>query len=91
MTITKNFYLFSRKLKEESHYNAEGKREGISRLYYRNGKLKRESMYKNGKKEGIEEEYSKNGVLRLEISYKDGLRDGMYRAHSRGNLRREYT
>ena len=91
MTITKKFYLFSRKLKEESNYNAEGTREGISRMYYRNGKLKRESLYKNGKKEGIEEEYSRNSVLRREISYKDGLRDGMYRAYSRGNLHREYT
>jgi len=91
MTTTKKFHLFSRKLKEENNYNAEGKREGISRLYYRNGKLKRESMYKNGRKEGIEEEYSKNGVLRLAIRYKDDLRDGMYRAYSKGNLHREYT
>jgi antitoxin component YwqK of YwqJK toxin-antitoxin module len=91
MATTKKFYLFSRKQKEEANYNAEDKRDGITRLYYRNGVLKKEVIYKNGKKEGTEKEYSKNGILHLEISYKDGLRDGMYRAYSGGNLYREYT
>lgn len=91
MSITKTFYFFTRKIKEEVEYNLEGAQEGISRAYYRNGILKKEVLYKNGKKEGIEKEYSKNGSLHCEISYHQGVRDGIYRYYAKGKLSREYT
>jgi antitoxin component YwqK of YwqJK toxin-antitoxin module len=91
MSITKKFYLFPRKLKEEAHCNAEGKREGLTRVYYRNGTLKKETFYKNGKKDRIEKNYSKQGSVHCAISYQNGLRDGIYRFYSKGNLSREYT
>jgi antitoxin component YwqK of YwqJK toxin-antitoxin module len=91
MSITKKFYLFPRQLKEEAHCNAEGKREGLTRVYYRNGTLKKEAVYKNGKKDGTEKKYSKQGIVHLEISYQGGLRDGIYRFYSQGTLSREFT
>jgi len=91
MSITKTFYFFTRKLKEEVQYNLEGAQEGLTRVYYRNGILKNEVLYKNGKKEGIEKEYSKNGSLRREISHHLGVRDGIYRYYAKGKLSREYT
>ncbi len=79
MSITKRFYLFSRKLKEEAHYNDAGKREGITRTYYRNGQLKKEVMYKNGRKEGPARRLFKDGS-RFEFECKNGRkRTGRWR------------
>ena len=91
MSITKTFYLFPRKLKEEAQCTPEGTREGLTRVYYRNGTLKKEVVYKNGKKDGIEKEYSRQGSMHCEISYHGGVRDGIYRCYTKGNLSREYT
>ncbi len=71
MTTKKKFYLLSRKLKEEAHYNAEGKREGITKTYYRNGRVKKELLYKNGKKEGPARRFYKDGS-RFEFECRDG-------------------
>jgi antitoxin component YwqK of YwqJK toxin-antitoxin module len=62
MAIVKKHYLFSRKLKEEAEYNAAGKREGITRVFYRNGTLKKEMIFKNGKKEGPAKRLFKDGT-----------------------------
>jgi antitoxin component YwqK of YwqJK toxin-antitoxin module len=91
MSITKNFFLFTRKIKEEAQCTAEGTREGLTRVYYRNGTLKKEVVYKEGKKEGMEKDYSRQGSIRREITYHRGLRDGIYRYYAKGNLSREYT
>ena len=91
MSITKTFYRFPRKLKEEAQCTPEGTREGLTRVYYRNGTLKKEVVYKNGKKDGIEKEYSRQGSMHCEISYHGGVRDGIYRCYTKGNLSREYT
>ena len=71
MATVKKYYLFSRKLKEEAEYNAEGKREGITRTYYRNGTLKKEMIFKNGKKEGPAKRLFKDGT-RFEYECRDG-------------------
>ena len=91
MSITKHFYRFTRKIREEAQYNADGTQEGLTRIFYRNGTLKKEVVYKNGKKDGIEKEYSRQGSLLREISYHRGVRDGRYRYYTKGNLSREYT
>ena len=62
MATVKKYYLFSRKLKEEAEHNAAGKREGITRIYYRNGTLKKEMIFKNGKKEGPAKRLFKDGT-----------------------------
>ena len=71
MPTVKKYYFFFRKLKEEAEYNAEGKREGITRIYYRNGTLKKEMFFKNGKKEGPAKRLFKDGT-RFEYECREG-------------------
>ena len=86
MTTTKKYYFLSKKLKEEAQYNAEGKREGITRRYYRNGTLKKELLYKNGKKEGPARRLFKDGT-RFEYECKNGLeKTGSWRNYNQNNL-----
>ena len=60
---------------------------GIQKWYYHNGKLWRETPYKNGKLDGIAKYYSENGKLRSETPYKDDKRDGIAKYYSEnGNL-----
>ena len=86
MAIVKKFYLFSRKLKEEIHYNTSGKREGISKIYYRNGTVKKETMYKNGMKEGPARRFSKDGT-RFEYECKGGReKTGRWKNYDQNDL-----
>ena len=72
MSITKKYYLFTRTIKEEVQCTAEGTREGYTRVYYRNGTLKKEMVYKKGRKEGIEKDYSKLALaMRLSFLLED--------------------
>ena len=70
-TIKKKFYLLPRKLKEEAEYDEQGRREGITKIYYRNGRLKKEIMYRNGRKEGPARRLLKDGS-RIEYECKNG-------------------
>jgi antitoxin component YwqK of YwqJK toxin-antitoxin module len=47
-----------------------GKKEGVWKEYYNNGKLKSIANYKNGFKEGQEKSYYPNGNVYNEMSYK---------------------
>jgi antitoxin component YwqK of YwqJK toxin-antitoxin module len=86
MVTLKKYYLFSRKLKEETEYNDEGKREGITRIYYRNGSLKKEMIFKNGKKEGPSKRFFKDGA-RFEYECKNGLEKvGRWRNYDENGL-----
>ena len=71
MSITKKFYLFTRKLKEDAQCTAEGTREGLTRVYYRNGTLKKEVLYKKGRKEGPARRFYKDGS-RFEFECNEG-------------------
>ncbi len=44
----------------------------VEREYYSNGKLIKETPYKNGEFEGMEKEYYENGNLHIETPYKNG-------------------
>lgn len=94
MSTTKKFYLFFRKLKEEAHYNEQGRREGITRTYYRNGRLKKEITYKNGSKEGPARRLFKDGS-RFEYECKNGReKTGRWRKYDRDGflvMERVYT
>ena len=50
----------------------DGKENGVSKLYYENGRLAGEAPYINGIEDGIEKEYWSDGTLRSETTYKDG-------------------
>ena len=86
MSTNKKFYLFSRKLKEEAQCNDAGRREGITRIYYRNGRLKKEITYKNGRKEGPARRLFKDGS-RFEYECRDGReKTGRWRNYDREGL-----
>jgi antitoxin component YwqK of YwqJK toxin-antitoxin module len=56
----------------------DGKREGITKIYSKNGNLLEEIPYKNDKIDGIKKNFLENGKLYSEISYKDGVQHGSY-------------
>lgn len=58
---------------EEINFNEQGKKEGFSRLYHKNGKIWIESYYKNDVLNGYQTIYKKNGKLYNLILYKDGI------------------
>lgn len=91
MPVMKKFYLFPRRLKEEAHCNPDGRRQGLTRVYYRNGTVKEEVVYHSGKKDGTEKRYTRQGGLLGEASYHHGAREGICRFYAKGTLRQEYT
>ncbi|MCH1478554.1 MAG: toxin-antitoxin system YwqK family antitoxin, partial [Crocinitomicaceae bacterium] len=83
-TIKKHFD--TGEILEEQYLN--GKKEGISKKWYKNGKLKSEANYKGGKKEGPCKNWYSNGQLKSEFVYKDGKYDGIHREwHENGQLK----
>ncbi len=88
------------KLKFEWHYK-DGKREGISRLYFEGNvlaesleesKIKAEAHFKNGKLDGTTREYFESGVLKEEAHFKDGKPHGITRLYTEnGLLQYEWT
>lgn len=45
--------------------------EGVCRRWYKNGKLRKESNYKDGKLEGVHRRWYKNGKLKEESNYRN--------------------
>ena len=69
------------KLKDETMYK-NGKREGLSKYYYQNGKLAVEQNFNNdGNIEGIRKDYWENGNIQEECLYKNGLREGILKEY----------
>ena len=62
----------------------------VEKKYDLNGKLWRETPYKNGKVDGITKEYYENGNLGVETPYQNGEREGMAKSYfENGNLASE--
>jgi antitoxin component YwqK of YwqJK toxin-antitoxin module len=59
------------------NYN-HGKKDGISKWFYRGGQLKSSEIYKNGKQDGLESEFYENGNKRIEVNYVNDKKDGLY-------------
>ena len=57
---------------------------GISRDFYRNGKLFFERHYENGKISGIMKEYDRNGKVVCETEYSKGLKNGVQSEYTDG-------
>ncbi len=55
----------------------DGKLNGVSRSYYKIGKLRKEIHYENGKEDGIMREYYKSGQLKSEVHYQNGKENGL--------------
>ncbi|MDY5822692.1 MAG: toxin-antitoxin system YwqK family antitoxin, partial [Helicobacter sp.] len=59
----------------------------VEKKYDLNGKLWRETPYKNGKVDGITKEYYENGNLATETPYKNGKIEGIEKwYYENGNL-----
>nr|WP_321450325.1 hypothetical protein [uncultured Carboxylicivirga sp.] len=66
-------------------------KEGISKRYYKTGKLAEVFNYVNNKKEGLRTTYHGNGKVYKEQMYKDNRLDGTCKRYDRdGNLVAEY-
>jgi len=82
----KKFHLFSRKLKEEAQYNDQGKRDGITRIYCRNGRLRKELTYRHGIKDGPARRLLKDGS-HIEYECKNGReKTGRWRYYDHDGL-----
>lgn len=84
------YYLFEKMLAERQYNRAE-ELNGITKLYYLSGSLKREIVYKNGKMHGISKYYSKDGQLVSEDHYRDDEKILHRKYDSDGNLADEET
>ncbi len=49
---------------------------GMTIVYYKNGKKKEENNWTLGVKTGVWKEWNKNAILTYEVNYLDGLKDG---------------
>ncbi|HEY6142282.1 MAG TPA: hypothetical protein VIV55_02485 [Flavobacterium sp.] len=56
---------------------SKGKLEGLRSVFYANGKIAEESMYKNDLKDGSYKKYAETGIIIEESNYKKGQFDGM--------------
>ena len=65
--------------REEREYK-NGKRNGLTKKWYKNGQLRSETNYKDGEKDGIHKVWYENGQLEWEGNYKDGQYEGLWKA-----------
>lgn len=63
-------------LRAKSTYK-NGKPEGLTEMYFKDGKLWQTHNWKDGEKEGLHVTYRENGILQFKDFYKDGKRDGV--------------
>jgi hypothetical protein len=65
-------------LESRTSYNADGKRHGLSEIWYENGQIFSRSEWKNDKCHGAYEEWHGNGALKRKGTYEDGQRIGAW-------------
>jgi antitoxin component YwqK of YwqJK toxin-antitoxin module len=56
---------------------SKGKLEGLRSVFYINGKIAEEQMYKNNQKNGLYKKYAENGVILEQSNYKNDKYDGL--------------
>ncbi|NMC98396.1 MAG: hypothetical protein GYA62_01550, partial [Bacteroidales bacterium] len=76
--ITQDFDSTNGNIYSEFHY-LNGKRDGLSRVWWDNGQLEFEGYYKNGLKEGVFKGWYRNGKMAAIRMYKNGLEDGEWK------------
>ena len=68
------------------HYS-NGKLNGVTKVFFPNGKLAEEAEYKNGIKHGIYKKYNEKGTVLEDTQYKDGKLHGQAYFYDKfGNL-----
>lgn len=58
-------------------FYANGKLNGVRKVYYKSGQIAEETTYKNGVKEGFYKSYAENSVVIEESNYKNDQLDGL--------------
>jgi hypothetical protein len=69
------------KKEEIIFYNMGFKKNGIDKIYYDNGNIKRECLYKDGKLNGEFKQYYENEQLQLYCSYIDNKKNGEFKEY----------
>jgi len=69
----------------------DGQLSGITKLYYRNGKLEKKSYYVNDVRQGATTGYYESGALKSICNYKDGELDGLHKIFYENGLIGELT
>lgn len=69
-----------------SHYEKNGKAEGLAKLYFPNGKVELEGEYKNGVPNGKFVFYYENGNIRAIAEMKDSKNHGVAKFYDKEGL-----
>jgi antitoxin component YwqK of YwqJK toxin-antitoxin module len=59
-----------------SEQYADGKLNGVRKVFYKSGEIAEEALYKDGLKNGIYKSYAENGIVLEESNFKNNLNDG---------------
>ena len=87
--LLKRFYK-SGKIESEETFDKKLVRNGESKSYYKNGRLKRKWNFKNGVRDGLQQNYYGDGTLSDETETTEGIQNGYMRIYSRdGKLEKE--
>ncbi len=55
--------------------------DGVSKLYYPNGKVQNESTHKKGVPDGVSKTYYENRKLKVELPFKNGIIEGIAKVY----------
>lgn len=69
--------------KSVENYNAVGKKDGVSEIYFKDGQLHSSQTFKDGKQTGVAEEFFEDGKMYFSRTYIDGKQDGPYKEYVR--------
>ncbi len=72
---------------------ADGKKNGVQKIFYPDGKLWKEIPYKGGVRNGVYKEYYENGTVQAEYPYAAGVLNGIQKSYypdGKLNLKIEY-
>lgn len=71
------YYHKASKIIMATEFYSKGKLEGLRSVFYPNGKIAEEMIYKNNLKNGIYKRYTESGIIMEESNYKDDQFDGL--------------
>lgn len=63
---------------------------GLLKMYYKNGNLMSEGVYKAGKQEGYFKNYYTNGKLKTEGNFKEGEAIGIWKIYDKKGIVEEF-
>lgn len=72
-----NYYHLASKMIMTTENYSKGKLQGLRTVFYNNGKIAEEIMYKNNLKDGFYKKYTEKGILLEESNFKNDLYNGL--------------